>query len=169
MISAMKEIRCFSCGASVPETNGPVHRYMDSAPGCWAAYGEVLTREYSDALYAGNHKLTVDAYAVQHPGGTSPQAVQSVALHLVRLCLILEYGVNQPFATRFLQKMAANKSRYFRLNPPGSMGNVTVRDVLNAEGPGEHQRMVREWAESAWLAWKDSHDRIRQWAEPALR
>ncbi|MCP5049599.1 MAG: hypothetical protein GY940_20685 [bacterium] len=54
---------CFSCGAPVPEIEGPVHRYMDSSPGCWKIFGEVLAREYSNAAYARYHRLTVDAYA----------------------------------------------------------------------------------------------------------
>ena len=65
---------CFSCGAQVPDVEGPTHRYMLSSPGCWAVFGEVLAREYSNALYMKNHRLTVDAYAVQHPGKPSRQA-----------------------------------------------------------------------------------------------
>ena len=76
----------------VPNQSGPTHRYMESLPGCWAIYGEVLAREYSDLAYAAVHRLTVDAYAVQHPGQPSPQSIQSVGVHLLRLCLILEHG-----------------------------------------------------------------------------
>lgn len=85
-------VGCFSCGALVPQTAGPTHRYMESSPGCWSVYGEVLVREYTDALYASLHRLTVDAYAVQHPGRPSPQSIQSVAVHLISLCLILDRG-----------------------------------------------------------------------------
>lgn len=53
--------KCFSCGAMVEDIDGPVHRYMASSPGCWAAYGIVLAREYSDVMFARNHRLTVDA------------------------------------------------------------------------------------------------------------
>ncbi|MDZ7628938.1 MAG: DUF5946 family protein [Parvularculaceae bacterium] len=37
------------------------------------------------------HRLSVDAYAVQHPGGASRQAIQSVGLHLARLYIQLEH------------------------------------------------------------------------------
>ena len=37
--------RCLGCGAELPVFAGPVHRYMESSPGCWAAYGEVLARD----------------------------------------------------------------------------------------------------------------------------
>lgn len=42
--------KCFSCGGLYPNVDGPVHKYMDSSPGCWAIYGEVLAKEYSDLL-----------------------------------------------------------------------------------------------------------------------
>ncbi len=70
------------CGARVPDIAGPVHRYMESLPGCWAAYGEIIAREYGDIAFATAHSLTVDSYAIQHPGQPSPQSVQSVGLHL---------------------------------------------------------------------------------------
>ena len=82
--------KCFSCGGKFPDIDGPVHRYMDSSAGCWAVYGEVLAREYSDPSFFEVHRLTVDAYAVQHPGAKDRQSIQSVGVHLIRLCLFLE-------------------------------------------------------------------------------
>lgn len=77
---------CVGCGALVPEIEGPTHRYLGAPPGCWAVYGEVLEKEYGDcSRYALNHRLTVDA--AQHPGVPSPQSIQSVAVHLIRLYL----------------------------------------------------------------------------------
>lgn len=65
-ISVMPEamIKCMGCGGVFAEIQGPTHRYLESSPGCWAAYGEVLAREYSDPAYFQVHRLTVDAYAV---------------------------------------------------------------------------------------------------------
>lgn len=161
----MKEIRCFSCGALVRDIDGPVHRYMESLPGCWAAFGEVLVREYSDVTYAKNHKLTVDAYAVQHPGRPSPQSIQSVAVHLVRLSLVLERGVSQQRATALMQEFIRKEPALFWLSPPADMGSVTVRDVLDAKDARMHLQAVEEWARSAWQAWKEWHEHIRKWAE----
>jgi len=64
-------VRCFGCGGLFPDVSGPTHRYMEATPGCWAAYGEVLARQYVDAGYATAGQMTVDAYAVQHPGTAS--------------------------------------------------------------------------------------------------
>ena len=156
---------CFSCGAPVPDIDGPVHRYMDSSPGCWAIFGEVLTREYSDYAYAAHHRLTVDAYAVQHPGKPSPQTIASVAVHLARLCLVLERGVPIDYATRVMQKLTKHKSMFFWLEPPSHMGPLTVLDVWEAEDAVSHIKAVSDWASSAWSAWEKHHDQIRKWID----
>ncbi len=58
---------CPGCGGSFDVSDGPTHRYLGASPGCWAVYGEVLAKEYSDAAYYRVHRLTVDAYSAQHP------------------------------------------------------------------------------------------------------
>ena len=59
---------CPGCGLELPQRDGPVHPYIGASAACWSLYGEVLTREYGDASYRSAHRLTLDAYAVQHPG-----------------------------------------------------------------------------------------------------
>ena len=144
-------------------TNGPMHRYMESSPGCWAAYGEVLAREYSDAAYASMHQLTVDAFAVQHPGRPSAQSIQSVALHLIRLCLLLECGLEIGRANEAMLKATESKKKFVWLPPPPVRGAVTVGDVHGANTSQEHVTRVRQWAESAWQAWEPHHSQIRAW------
>jgi hypothetical protein len=159
----MKNISCVGCGALFPEADGPTHQYMESSPGCWATFGEVLAREYSDPLYAGVHRLTVDTYAVQHPGSPLPQAIRSVALHLISLCLVLEYNVAMNQAMEALRAAAEAKERFFWLTPPSSRGVLTVRDVYAARNPKEHQEAVRAWAVSSWSAWREHHETIHSW------
>ncbi len=162
---------CPGCGALFPESAGPTHRYMESSPGCWAAYGEVLAREYGDpALFARAHRLTVDAYAVQHPGQPSPQSIQSVALHLVSLCLVLEHGATPREATAALQAGAAGakKSRYVWLTPPASRGAVTVADLQRATTASAHEELAWQWARAVWSAWAPHHAAVRAWL-PATR
>jgi hypothetical protein len=76
---------CPGCGLELPEHDGPTHAYIGASPACWALYGELR--------YPPSHRLTVDVYAVQHPGGDERRAIQSVALHLMALCLVLEREV----------------------------------------------------------------------------
>ena len=155
---------CSGCGARFPAIDGPVHRYMESSPACWAAYGAVLAREYSDIRYAAVHQMTVDAYAVQHPGRRSPQSIQSVGLHLLSLCLVLEYGVEIIQTRALLQQSNAFKDELVWLEPPSDRGSVTVADIQQASTPEEHIARIRNWANSAWKAWSLHHDTVRAWA-----
>jgi hypothetical protein len=136
---------------------------MESSPACWAAYGEVLAREYADQAYFAVHRLSVDAYAVQHPGHPSPQAVRAVAVHLVRLCLLLERGLPMQRANAAMLKASEREESYVWLEPPTSRGSMTVTDVWKAEGVEAHMAAVRRWAESAWTAWAPHHATVRSW------
>lgn len=155
--------RCLGCGADFPDSEGPVHRYMESSPACWAVYGEVLAREYSDPVFRSVYRFSVDAYAVQHPGHPSSQSIQSVAVHLIRLCLLLERGLDMARANDAIKAATESDTNYAWLEPPPSRGTVTVADVHRARDTGEHLRRVREWAESAWRAWAPHHQTVRGW------
>ncbi len=151
------------CGARVPDIAGPVHRYMESLPGCWAAYGEILAREYGDIAFATAHSLTVDSYAIQHPGQPSPQSVQSVGLHLISLSLVLEHGATTQEATAALRRGSRCKQPFVWLDPPNHRGMITVLDLRAAETPEQHVKCVWEWARAAWAAWSKHHERIDGW------
>ena len=154
---------CPGCGAVFPRRDGPVHRYMASSPACWAAFGEVLAREYSDPALLATHRLSVDAYAVQHPGAPSRQSIQSVGVHLVRLCLFLEHGLPPQKANEAMLAAGRIKHGFDWLEPPASLGIITVRDVVRTGGGAAHAAMVRRWAQSAWAAWAPHHAVVREW------
>ena len=155
--------RCVGCGGPFPASAGPVHRYMESSPGCWAVYGEVLAREYGDAAYFSVHRLTVDAYATQHPGQPSPQSIQSVAIHLVSLCLTFEHGLPVELAAAAMQAAAKGKAAFWWLEPPADRGKITAADVYRAGSAKEHAQTVRAWAENVWAAWSAHHGTVRTW------
>lgn len=156
-------VSCIGCGATFPDGDGPVHRYMESSPGCWAAYGEILAREYSDPRYLSVHRLTVDSYAVQHPGRSSAQSIQSVALHLISLSLVLDHGVSPESATEALRRCSRSKDSFVWLDPPIHRGGITVADVRSADLPDTHIARVWDWARGAWAAWSPYHDTIGAW------
>ena len=157
--------RCFSCGGLVPRVDGPTHRYMESSPGCWHVYGEVLSREYSDRSFGALHRLTVDCYAVQHPGRPSAQAIQSVCVHLISLCLVIERRIDPGYATRAIRTAVRKKERFVWLTPPSSLGAITVADVQAVSTAAEHKMRVQAWAESAWSAWSMHHRTIHGWMD----
>jgi len=155
---------CWGCGALVPQIGGSTHRYLGASPGCWNIYGEILEREYGNYRYWPAHRLTVDAYAVQHPGSPSPQTIQSVAVHLISLYLILEEAHSTEEATKTMQRATTHKKRFVCLGPPASVGALTVLYMRGSGSPAEHMERVEEWAGSAWEAWSGHHDTIRRWA-----
>ena len=155
---------CAGCLGLFPDISGPTHRYMESTAGCWAAFGEVLAREYSDPGYFEVHRLSVDAYAVQHPGHPSRQSIQSVGVHLVRLCLFFEHGLTAEKANEAMLAAAKAKHNFLWLEPPSSIGAITVADVAQTQTREDHNQIVRNWALSAWQAWAAHHDTVRKWA-----
>lgn len=161
--------RCPGCEALFPETGVTTHRYIGASPGCWAAFGEVSGKEYGDFRYARVHGLTVDAYCAQHPGTPSPQATRSVAVHLVGLSLQMERDL-RPEELYAVHKRMSSLAKEGRgeiswLEPPASLGELTILYVLDAKGPDEHGERVREWARSVWEAWSAHHETVRRWAE----
>ena len=124
----------------------------------------VLAREYSDPRYFRVHRVTVDAYAAQHPGQASRRSIQSVAVHLIGLYAVLQLGHNNRRATEAVRKAADSSDRFVWLEPPDSRGTVTVLDVAAALNPAEHQSVVLRWAHSIWDSWKANHQTVQRWA-----
>ena len=159
---------CAGCGAMVPDVEGPTHRYIGASPGCWAAYGRLSEREAADFRYMRHHQLTVDAYCAQHPGKPSPQSVRSVAVHLVGLHLQLERETPTEGLYAARQRISslgkAGKLDLVWLEPPASIGEITVLHALEACAPDEYVEVVRRWAESVWEAWSAHHETVRFWA-----
>ena len=160
---------CCGCGALLPSMDGPTHRYMSSSPACWAAYGEILSREYSNRRLTAVHRLSVDTYAVQHPGDRSPQCVQSVAVHLCRLCVVLEAKYPVERANAVMLQVKRFEHSFFYLEPPSRRGAITAADVVVAGSIVEHITKVQQWALSAWEAWSAHHETIRRWLPKELK
>ena len=154
---------CPGCGGRFSPRSGPVHRYMTSSPACWAAFGAVLASEYADPRLLSVHRLSVDAYAVQHPGGGSRQAIQSVGLHLARLHVQLEKQLSPEAANAFMLRAGRRKSDLPKLDRPSGF-SVTVAQIAPIAGSVDHEPMVRRWAQSAWDDWAHAHEFVRQWA-----
>jgi hypothetical protein len=137
---------------------------MTSSPACWAAFNTVIAREFADPGLMPIHRLTVDAWAVQHPGDGSRRAIQSVGLHLARLWVQLDRGLSGEAANDAMLTFARRKAELPELpSRPGYA--MTVADVLHAGQPDAHAAAVRRWAEAVWADWADQHDFIRRWAD----
>jgi hypothetical protein len=62
-----------------------------------------------------------------------------------------------------MQAALRKKDRFVWLSPPRSLGTITVADVAEVSTAVEHNAKVRAWAESAWSAWAEHHDAVRNW------
>ncbi|MGH7688257.1 MAG: DUF5946 family protein [Gemmatimonadaceae bacterium] len=150
---------CVGCGGTFAVMDGPIHRYMTSSAGCWLRYGELLgvlaTRPEAQVA----RQLCVDAFAAQHPGSPNPQAIQSVAVHLLNMHDYFVRG--RPVAPPHL---AGNKAVFHWLTPPSFAGSRTVRDMPTAGTTDVLEAAAREWALSVWQAWGAQHRQVAAWA-----
>ncbi len=150
--------KCPGCGAQFESIAGPVHEYIESSPGCWKAYSEILAREYENySRMEEIHRLTVDAYAVQHPGRPGKKSTQSVYGHLLSLYAVFELNYSATQARELLGRFVAKKQDLPWLDPPDFAETLTVRDLLRAASLEEHMESVRTWSRSLWSAWKARH------------
>jgi hypothetical protein len=90
------------------------------------------------------------------------RSIQSVGIHLVRLCLFLERGLTPEEANHAMLAAAKHKRQYIWLEPPQFLGALTVADVEAAEGVDEHVAMVRDWASQMWRVWSPHHATSRE-------
>lgn len=106
---------CPGCAAVLPEQQGPTHAYRRSSPACWARFGEVLAR-----------------------GKPERRTLQSVGLHLMTLCMMLEQGA-APGEGPKLHKRMVDRPAFTWLDPPDMAGRMTASDLLAADTPAEHE------------------------------
>jgi uncharacterized protein DUF5946 len=156
------------CGVVLSEYDGPTHPDIGASAACWALYGELLTHEYAEMGYPECHRLTVDAYAVQHPGKRGPETIKSLGTHLSGLYLVLERDLDGPAATALKNRVAANDPGFVWLNPPGANGALNVQDVLSLREEMRHCEAIERWARSVWGSWEIHHETVRGWVESAL-
>ena len=157
-------ISCPGCRAQVGDIDGPTHRYIGAASGCWSIYCDVRAREYGEWNANDVHRLTVDTYAVQHPGVSSRRSIQSVVVHLVGLHMVLERDFPVRGATKVIQAVVKKSAAFTWLEPPESPGDMTILDVAQAQNLTEHEELVRRWARCVWDSWSDHHLTVKSWA-----
>ena len=147
---------CEDCGAVVAEGKA----------GCLKLFEEVIAREFSDYRYGKVHRLTVDAYSLQHPE-TYMRSGKSFAAHLTGIYAALEsedaLAVNQK-----MQKwLSANPKIEKPAGLPRQRGKLTITFIHSAACADEHNKRVREWAREVWSAWSEHHALAKQLIDEA--
>jgi hypothetical protein len=153
---------CPGCGAALPKVDGPTHRYIEASPACWALYTALTGAGEPPMAPAPAVALIVDAYAVQHPGAPSDQAIQSVAVHLLALYGVFERGVvpeNALWVRRraLREDVGSRRGRFRWLAPPTLTGSPTVADIVAAPTPAARAEQARRYVEAAWSLWSAEH------------
>lgn len=137
----MTETRCRGCNALVPDIDGPVHKCVPSAPGCWRAFGEVQAEEALRFGYPPEHRVVVDAYMARHPGdGHDRRDRQSVFVHLVALCAVLGRSMPPDAVTRLLGGVARSRRDFpvlGRSPDPGPLNVLSMGGAADLETGSE--------------------------------
>lgn len=142
--------RCEDCGAVVAKGRA----------GCLQLFEEILAREFSDYRYGKIHRLTVDAYALQHPDKYM-RSGKSFAAHLTGMCAAIEREDVLP-TNQLIQKwLSTNPQIQKPAHIPERRGALTITYVYNAADSDEHVKRVREWARDVWAAWAEHHELAR--------
>ncbi len=157
---------CPGCGAVLDAEEGPTHRYMTSSAACWRRFGDLLAAEYSIEALMPTHRLSVDTYAVQHPGNGSRQAIQSVGLHLARLMIHLGSPKPPKEMNNVMLRLGTRKATLHLLERPERFA-MTIADVAPFVGTERHAEMVLAWAQCSWDDWSEHHGYIRDWVDAA--
>ncbi len=153
---------CPGCSAIFEDLEGPTHSYMESSPACWHEFGKLLAAEYCTEALMQTHRLSVDTYAVQHPGDSSRRAIQSVGLHLARLSVQIERSMPPKETNDVMLGFSKRKATLRYLEPPNTF-KMTIADVAPFIGSEVHSEKVQEWASFTWNDWCHHHDYIRTW------
>ena len=159
-----------------------MHRYIGASPSCWALQSALLIGETSGAdlsrhvprppdlspetaraVSSIGSSVMIDAYAAQHPGTPSPQAIQSVGLHLLVLHGVIDRGVTAEHAMWIRRRPLRWKGIFSWLEPPDLSRTFTVADVALAP-PAARAAHAALYSGSVYDAWVAQYrDVIAAW------
>jgi hypothetical protein len=166
----VRTMTCAQCGAVAPDVNGPVHKYVPSAPGCWQVFGQVQADEALRFGYPSAHRIVVDAYMAQHPGdGSDRRDRQSVFVHLAGLCAVLEMQIEPDRATDVLRRVLQRHDDFPVLERGQGPGELTVLHLVNAPDLAGYEQRARAWGRAVWKAWDQHHSLLSHAVTNALR
>jgi len=149
-------VACEDCGAVVAE----------GRTGCLHVFEEILAREFSDYHYGRIHRLTVDAYSLQHPDQYM-RSGKSFAAHLTGMCAAIE-NEDAIIINRTVQQWLSTNPTIEKPNRiPEQRGDLSITYIHNASDADEHISRVREWAHVVWTAWAEHHGLARRWITEA--
>ena len=158
---ARAPVACPSCGAVFDDIDGPTHPYLAATRSCWASFGVLQADEMRRFGYPPIHGLVVDAYAASHGGdGTDRRDRQSVCIHLMALCAVLERGECNSGRIALLQRLTAQKLEWPALHRLDGVPTLNHTHAGGATDLDDYTHRAREWAGAVWTSWSHEHARI---------
>lgn len=158
-------LTCPGCALRHPPLGLEPVAGLDATGECAREFGRVSAPFYADPALVPQRQYVVDAYACQHPSTVSRRAVQTTALCLMTLDLVLEVGVDVALGSRLHREMMRTRPALFvPLRRPDLSAATTYRHVAEAGAiPQARTAAARAWAASVWAAWSEHHDQVRSW------
>ncbi len=155
----------------------PAHRYGVMSKECWAAFNALLVYEIDVLGYPEEQRLTIDAYAVQHPQNIPLQkelgidesairaSTKSVGRHLIGLYSSLEQKIPLNTISNIMDNFIKYGNDLEMLTTPDHLGAITIAGFSPKFTREEYELFAKKWAASAWDAWSSEHDTVREWTK----
>jgi Family of unknown function (DUF5946) len=109
------------------------------------------------------HQYIVDAYTSQT--ATEDTKAISLTFALVGLYLYIEKNYSGKEVQQFHTLMSTDKMKWPNIKLPGKRGEITIETVLNANEGDERNKMIKNWCNSVWNAFVESHSEIIEIAD----
>lgn len=163
--------QCPDCKAILPKLayEGHTHPYIGASPSCWLLFSNLANGGSPPVASGLLNGLLVDAYAAQHHGVPSPQAIQSVAVHLLVLYGVLEAKV-PPKSAQWVRERSVRPlsiprhSRFCWLTPPDFTTCLKIVDIVEAPTPEARTKLVEQYIAQVWALWRKDHVRtVENW------
>lgn len=178
MVLVAEDEQCPGCGVRLPRQRETMHRYLGASSSCWALQSALLVGETGEmdlsrhvarspqlslltlkAVSSIGSSVMIDAYAAQHPGVPSPQAIQSVAIHLLTLHGVIERGIASENALWVRRRPLRWKGQFWWLEPPDLRRTLTVADVALASS-ANRSAVAATYSGSVYDAWAESYREV---------
>jgi hypothetical protein len=162
-IILLQKGNCQFCGA----------KYQKGIFECMEHYNNGLS--LLDFNNAENHLfkfLSVDAHALQHP---EIHGRWSNHFHLTRLNLILDKKQTwdykkSPLLSEYLNQYKLNRpNEYLHIPKPLERGSITAKDLTELTSPDECIKLIKQWTNEVYQAWKTNHILVSQIADGFIK
>ena len=167
--------QCPDCRVWLPAVPGAAHRYIGASPSCWALFSTLVNAGEPPLAPHPFNALLLDAYMTQHPGQPSPQAMQSVAVHLLALYGVLEAGV-APEQVLWIRQRAVRgdaperHARFAWLTPPDFTDSSTIANIVAGVTPQACTGQAIDYIQAVWHLWARTYRAtIAGWYERYVR